>query len=109
VITGAAVTGDSPDERSFMLRTYCSQWTVTGWRKRPTGIPVGARRRPGATMARFQTAPEPVAVVDPVHDQPGLSTSECGIIASLCGSVYSWMSRSFWTMRGRWRLTRTRT
>ena len=23
----------------------------------------------------------------------------CGIIGSLSGSVYSWMSRSFWTMR----------
>src|SRR3954470_5863236 len=30
---------------------------------------------------------------------PGLSTSVCGIIGSLSGSVYSWMSRSFWTIR----------
>jgi hypothetical protein len=30
---------------------------------------------------------------------PGLSTSVCGIIGSLSGSVYSWMSRSFCTMR----------
>jgi hypothetical protein len=44
-----------------------------------------------------------VAVVDPVHDQPGVGTSKCGIIGSLGGSVYSWMSRSFWTTRGRWR------
>jgi hypothetical protein len=30
---------------------------------------------------------------------PGLSTSVCGIIGSLRGSVYSWKSRSFWTVR----------
>jgi hypothetical protein len=30
---------------------------------------------------------------------PGLSTSVCGIIGSLSGSVYSLMSRSFWTTR----------
>ena len=30
---------------------------------------------------------------------PGLSTSVCGIIGSLSGSVYSWMSRSLWTIR----------
>ena len=30
---------------------------------------------------------------------PGLSTSVCGIIGSFSGSVYSWMSRSFWTIR----------
>src|SRR3954465_13821397 len=30
---------------------------------------------------------------------PGLSTSVCGIIGSLSRSVYSWMSRSFWTIR----------
>jgi hypothetical protein len=57
VITGAAVTGDSPDERSVMLCTYYSQWPVTGWRKRPTGIPLCARRRPGATAS--QGLPKP--------------------------------------------------
>ena len=31
--------------------------------------------------------------------RPGLSTSVCGIIGSFSGSVYSWMSRSCWTMR----------
>src|SRR5215210_43389 len=30
---------------------------------------------------------------------PGLSTSVCGIMGSLSGSVYSWMSRSFWMVR----------
>jgi hypothetical protein len=30
---------------------------------------------------------------------PGFSTSVCGIIGSCSGSVYSWMSRSCWTMR----------
>ena len=30
---------------------------------------------------------------------PGLSTRVWGIIGSLSGSVYSWMSRSFWTVR----------
>ena len=30
---------------------------------------------------------------------PGLSTSVWGIIGSFSGSVYSWMSRSFWTIR----------
>ena len=30
---------------------------------------------------------------------PGLSTSVCGIIGSWSGSVYSWMSRSFWIVR----------
>ena len=30
---------------------------------------------------------------------PGLSTSVCGIIGSFPGSVYSWMSRSFCTIR----------
>ena len=30
---------------------------------------------------------------------PGLSTSVWGIIGSCSGSVYSWISRSFWTVR----------
>jgi hypothetical protein len=46
-----------------------------------------------------RAAPEPVAVVDAVDDQPGSSTSVCGIIGSCSGSAYSWMSRSCWTVR----------
>ena len=36
---------------------------------------------------------------------PGFSTSVCGIIGSCSGSVYSWMSRSFWTIRPDWDLS----
>jgi hypothetical protein len=31
--------------------------------------------------------------------RPGLSTKVCGIIGSCVGSVYSWMSSSFWILR----------
>ena len=43
-----------------------------------------------------------------------MSTSVCGIIGLCSGSVYSWMSRSFWTVRsgserkGHWAPTEAR-
>src|SRR5580700_3198769 len=41
----------------------------------------------------------PVAVVDLIDDETGSRTITWGIIGLWTGSVYSAMSRSFWTMR----------
>src|SRR4051812_35970569 len=46
-----------------------------------------------------RSPPEPVAVVDTVDHEPGLEHHRVRDHRVVFGSVYSWMSRSFWTTR----------
>src|SRR3954447_7016653 len=51
-----AVVAESPDDRSVVFRTYCSQWPVDGHRPvRPPILPPG-RSRPGDVVGRYQAA-----------------------------------------------------
>jgi ketosteroid isomerase-like protein len=51
-----AVVAESPDDRSVVFRTYCSQWPVDGRRHvRPPILKPGAAR-PGDVVGRFQAA-----------------------------------------------------
>jgi limonene-1,2-epoxide hydrolase len=51
-----AVVAESPDHRSVVFRTYCSQWPVDGRRHlRPAILPAGPAR-PGDVVGRFQAA-----------------------------------------------------
>jgi SnoaL-like domain len=51
-----AVVAESPDERSVVFRTYCSQWPVDGRRHlRPPILRAGAAR-PGDVVGRYQAA-----------------------------------------------------
>jgi len=51
-----AVVAESPDDRSVVFRTYCSQWPVDGRRHlRPAFLPPGATR-PGDVVGRYQAA-----------------------------------------------------
>ena len=54
-----AVVAESPDDRSVVFRTYCSQWPVDGRRHvRPPVLPPAAAARPGDIVARYQAAEE---------------------------------------------------
>ena len=51
-----AVVAESPDDRSVVFRTYCSQWPVDGRRHvRPPILKPGAAR-PGDVVGRYQAA-----------------------------------------------------
>src|SRR6266576_305541 len=51
-----AVVAESPDDRSVVFRTYCSQWPVDGRRHlRPPVLGPGTTR-PGDVVARYQAA-----------------------------------------------------
>jgi hypothetical protein len=53
-----AVVAESPDDRSVVFRTYCSQWPVDGRRHlRPPILTPGAAR-PGDVVGRYQEALE---------------------------------------------------
>jgi ketosteroid isomerase-like protein len=53
-----AVVAESPDDRSVVFRTYCSQWPVDGRRHlRPPILEAGAVR-PGDVVGRYQAALE---------------------------------------------------
>ena len=51
-----AVVAESPDDRSVVFRTYCSQWPVDGQRHlRPAILPPGPEH-PGDVVGRYQAA-----------------------------------------------------
>jgi ketosteroid isomerase-like protein len=51
-----AVVAESPDDRSVVFRTYCSQWPVDGRRHlRPAILPPGSAH-PGDVVGRYQAA-----------------------------------------------------
>ena len=51
-----AVVAESPDDRSVVFRTYCSQWPVVG--RRPVRAPIldAGLVRPGDVVGRYQAA-----------------------------------------------------
>jgi ketosteroid isomerase-like protein len=51
-----AVVAESPDDRSVVFRTYCSQWPVDGRRHVRPPILEPARVRPGDVVGRYHTA-----------------------------------------------------
>ena len=51
-----AVVAESPDDRSVVFRTYCSQWPVDGRRHVRPPVLRAERRRPPGVVGRFQTA-----------------------------------------------------
>jgi ketosteroid isomerase-like protein len=51
-----AVVAESPDERSMVFRTYCSQWPVDGRRHLRPPILQAAGARPGDVIARYLAA-----------------------------------------------------
>jgi ketosteroid isomerase-like protein len=56
VLWPVAVVAESPDERSVVFRTYCSQWPVVG--SRPVRAPIleAGPTRPGDVVGRYQAA-----------------------------------------------------
>ncbi len=51
------VVAESPDERSVVFRTYCSQWPVAGHREiRPPILPAAALHPAGDVVGRYQAA-----------------------------------------------------
>ena len=54
-----AVVAESPDDRSVVFRTYCSQWPLIGRHEvRPPILPPGTGRHPGGIVGQFQDALE---------------------------------------------------
>lgn len=51
-----AVVAESPDERSVVFRTYCSQWPVDGRRHLRPPILEPGRAQPGDVVGRYQAA-----------------------------------------------------
>jgi ketosteroid isomerase-like protein len=51
-----AVVAESPDDRSVVFRTYCSQWPVDGRRHLRPPILGPGTTRPGDVVARYQAA-----------------------------------------------------
>jgi ketosteroid isomerase-like protein len=51
-----AVVAESPDDRSVVFRTYCSQWPVDGRRHLRTPILGSGPVRPGGVVGRYQAA-----------------------------------------------------
>jgi ketosteroid isomerase-like protein len=51
-----AVVADSPDHRSVVFRTYCSQWPVDGRRHLRPSILEPGNARPGDVVGRYQAA-----------------------------------------------------
>jgi hypothetical protein len=51
-----AVVAESPDDRSVVFRTYCSQWPVDGRRHVRAPILEAAADRPTDVVARYQAA-----------------------------------------------------
>jgi SnoaL-like domain len=51
-----AVVAESPDDRSVVFRTYCSQWPVDGRRHVRPAILTPGSARPGDVVGRFQAA-----------------------------------------------------
>jgi hypothetical protein len=51
-----AVVADSPDDRSVVFRTYCSQWPVDGRRHIRSAILQPAPARPGDVVGRYHDA-----------------------------------------------------
>jgi limonene-1,2-epoxide hydrolase len=53
-----AVVAESPDDRSVVFRTYCSQWPVDGRRHLRSPILKPTAARPGDVIGRYQAALE---------------------------------------------------
>jgi ketosteroid isomerase-like protein len=53
-----AVVAESPDNRSMVFRTYCSQWPVDGRRHLRPAILAPGTGRPGDVVGRYQAALE---------------------------------------------------
>ena len=54
-----AVVAESPDDRSVVFRTYCSQWPLYGHHEvRPAILPPGADPDPGGIVGQFRDALE---------------------------------------------------
>ena len=51
-----AVAAESPDDRSVVFRTYCSQWPVDGRRHLRSPILTPGAARPGDVVGRYQAA-----------------------------------------------------
>ena len=51
-----AVVAESPDDRSVVFRTYCSQWPVDGQRHVRPPILKSGDARPGDVVGRYQAA-----------------------------------------------------
>ncbi len=51
-----AVVAESPDDRSVVFRTYCSQWPVDGQRHLRPPILAAAEVHPGDVIGRYQAA-----------------------------------------------------
>jgi hypothetical protein len=56
VLWPVAVVAESPDDRSVVFRTYCSQWPVVGRRPVRTPILEAGHVRPGDVVGRYQAA-----------------------------------------------------
>ena len=51
-----AVVAESPDDRSVVFRTYCSQWPVDGRRHIRPPILKPGHAHPGDVVGRYQAA-----------------------------------------------------
>jgi ketosteroid isomerase-like protein len=51
-----AVVAETPDDRSVVFRTYCSQWPVDGQRHLRPAILAPGSAQPGDVVGRYQTA-----------------------------------------------------